>query len=228
MTYEVGEAGRVDLDASDCGRHDFWTFDAVEERLIDAIDLWRRSPGGGRWPFAGDAPWHLMTRKTRIAEGGFKGRELQLRMQAEDAEEAADGRAWRRGALSRDEVARRDEATEWLGWVAADSRKVVLAALAQRATGAPTSTGGGSRPRSMPRSSTSASIAAIRGRSRHRRAVERGGWNRRSCAAPEKRRKKPEILPCVAVKVLCANGCKYRVFTKHPGKAHKSDRLGRS
>jgi hypothetical protein len=39
------------------------------------------------WPFAADAPWHLMTRKTRIEEGGLKGRELQLRMQAEDAEE---------------------------------------------------------------------------------------------------------------------------------------------
>jgi hypothetical protein len=44
-------------------------------------------PGGGRWPFAGDAPWQLMTRRTRIEAGGLKGRELQLRMQAEDAEE---------------------------------------------------------------------------------------------------------------------------------------------
>lgn len=136
MSYEVGEAGRVDCDGSDYGSAAFWTFAAVEERLIDAIDLWRRSPGGGRWPFAGDAPWHLMTRRTRIAEGGFKGRDLQLRMQAEDAEEAKrmEGRG-RRGGLSRDEVARRDEATEWLGWCSVADRKVVTEALKQRASG---------------------------------------------------------------------------------------------
>jgi hypothetical protein len=114
----------------------FWTFDAVEERLIEAMLLWRRSPGGGKWPFAGDAPWQLMTRATRIEEGGFKGRDRQLRMQAEDAEEAQrmEGRE-RWGALNRDEVERRDEASEWLGWIGEESRKVVVLALTQRARG---------------------------------------------------------------------------------------------
>src|SRR4051794_25298419 len=69
------------------GRIAFWTFEAVQERLVEAMRLWWRSPGGGRWPFAGDAPWQLMTRRTRIESGGLKGRELQLHMQAEDAEE---------------------------------------------------------------------------------------------------------------------------------------------
>jgi hypothetical protein len=121
------------------GRDAFWTFDAVEERLIEAMRLWWRSPGEGRWPFASDAPWHLMTRRTRVSiavEGGLKGRELQLHMQAEDAEET---RRWqgreRPGPLSREEVALRDETTEWLTFVSADSRKVVVAALAQRAAG---------------------------------------------------------------------------------------------
>lgn len=114
----------------------FWTFDAVEERLIEAVALWRRSPGGGRWPFAGDAPWQLMTRKTRIEAGDFRGREMQLRMQAEDAEEAKrwEGRD-RFGPLSRDDVARRDEASEWLGYVEPASRRVVILALVQLEAG---------------------------------------------------------------------------------------------
>jgi hypothetical protein len=142
MTYQ-GEAGSVEGSTSipHSGRvtdqGEFWTFDAVQERLVEAMRLWWRSPGGGQWPFAGDAPWHLMTRKTRIEAGEFKGgRELQLRMQAEDAEEA---QRWagrdRTGPLSRDDVAIRDEATEWLTWVADDSRKVVVAVLVQRAAG---------------------------------------------------------------------------------------------
>jgi hypothetical protein len=114
----------------------FWTYAAVEERLVEAMLLWRRSPGDARWPFAADAPWHLMTRRTRIEAGGLKGRELQLHMQAEDAEET---RRWqgvdRRGPLSRDEVSLRDETSEWLGWVAADARRVVIAVLLQLAGG---------------------------------------------------------------------------------------------
>jgi hypothetical protein len=63
-------------------------------------------------------------------------RDYQLRLQAEDAEEAkrCEGRE-RKGSLSRDEVALRDEATEWLSWVGDDARKVVVATLAQLAAG---------------------------------------------------------------------------------------------
>jgi hypothetical protein len=115
---------------------DFWTFDAVEERLIEAMRLWWRSPGGGTWPFAADAPWHLMTRRTRVEAGGLKGRELQLHMQAEDADET---RRWqgreRPGPLTRDEVGMRDEATEWLGFVPARDRKLVILVLVQKAAG---------------------------------------------------------------------------------------------
>jgi hypothetical protein len=118
---------------------EFWTFQLVEERLIEALRLWRRSPGEGRWPFASDAPWHLMTRRTRVAigiEGGLKGRELQLHMQAEDAEEAKrmEGRE-HSGPLNRDDIARRDEASEWLGWVGERDRRLVILALAQLAGG---------------------------------------------------------------------------------------------
>jgi hypothetical protein len=75
-------------------------------------------------------------RRTRIEAGGLKGRELQLHMQAEDAEET---RRWqgveRAGPLSRDDVARRDATTEWLTWVADDSRRIVVLALIERAAG---------------------------------------------------------------------------------------------
>jgi hypothetical protein len=78
-----------------------------------------RSPGGGKWPFAKDAPWHLMTRTTR-----------------DDARETAQWQGRERPRpLTRDEVDRRDETTEWLTFVQADARKVVVAGIAQLASG---------------------------------------------------------------------------------------------
>jgi hypothetical protein len=44
MTYGCGNAGRVHEDPSNAGRVEFWTFDDVEERLVEAMLLWRRSP----------------------------------------------------------------------------------------------------------------------------------------------------------------------------------------
>lgn len=122
------------------GSADFWTFEAVQERLVEAMRLWWRSPGGGKWPFAADAPWHLMTRKTRVAigiDGGLKGRELQLHMQAEDAEETKrrEGRDDLASPLTRADVARRDETSEWLSWVADRDRRLVILALVRLAAG---------------------------------------------------------------------------------------------
>jgi len=115
----------------------FWTHEAVVERLTDALRLWWRSPGEGKWPFASDAPWHLMTRRTRLTEAGYKqGRELQLHLQSEDADEVRrrEGRDdW--GPLSRDDVSRRDEATEWLTWVRDEDRRLVILALTMLAAG---------------------------------------------------------------------------------------------
>ena len=54
---------------------EWWTFDLVREALVEVLDMWRRSPGDGRSPFATDGPWHLMTRETDAgdydARGGF-------------------------------------------------------------------------------------------------------------------------------------------------------------
>lgn len=34
--------------------------EALEEAFVRCHALERREPGGGRWPFAGDGPWHLI------------------------------------------------------------------------------------------------------------------------------------------------------------------------
>lgn len=40
--------------------HDVVTFKEVEQAMVDAVELWRRSPGSGRGsPWAADAPWDL-------------------------------------------------------------------------------------------------------------------------------------------------------------------------
>lgn len=89
---------------------DWWTFDLVREALVEAVVLWRRSPGGGHWPFASDGPWHQMSRDAQSdydARGG-------------DLTEAV----LRPLPLSRAEVDWRDGVTEWLMMVphAADRR----------------------------------------------------------------------------------------------------------
>lgn len=91
------EAAVIDLDTVT-----WWTFDLVREALIEAMLLWRRSPGGGRWPFASDGPWHLMTREQLAgdydARGGFDGSsEVSLRPLP----------------LTREEVARMNRIGEW-------------------------------------------------------------------------------------------------------------------
>ena len=72
----------------------------MEERVIACHELWRRSPGQASWPFAGDAPWHLMTAEA----GDFGG-------------EGVDGAASERRPrvpLDSAEVDERDRVTGWL------------------------------------------------------------------------------------------------------------------
>jgi len=94
---------------------EWWTFDLVREALVEASVLWRRSPGSGRWPFASDGPWHLMTRETSAgdydARGGF---------------DASSDVAVRALPLSVEEVERRDMVSEWLRLVPkAEDRRLV-------------------------------------------------------------------------------------------------------
>ena len=97
---------------------DWWTFDLVRQALTETIELWRRSPGDGRSPFATDGPWHLMTRSDAAgdydARGGF---------------DTSSDVAMRPLPLSRAEVGQRDQVSEWLRHVGKpeDARLVVLA-----------------------------------------------------------------------------------------------------
>ena len=58
----------MDIDAVE-----WWTFDLVREALVETIVLWRRSPGQGRWPFASDGPWHLMSREAEKGDYDARG-----------------------------------------------------------------------------------------------------------------------------------------------------------
>lgn len=95
---------------------EWWTFDLVREALVEAALLWRRSPGSGRWPFASDGPWHLMSRDVHAgdydARGGF---------------DSSSDVAVRPLPLSRVEVERRDAVSEWIGMVPKEEDRRLLA-----------------------------------------------------------------------------------------------------
>lgn len=102
----------MDIDAVE-----WWTFDLVREALVETAVLWRRSPGGGRWPFASDGPWHLMSREAfdYDARGGF---------------DTSSDVALRPLPLDQDEVAWRDLVSEWIMIVpAADDRRLLALCL---------------------------------------------------------------------------------------------------
>ena len=85
---------------------DFWTFDAVEDRFIEAMRFaWRDAPG--HWPYAGDGPWHLM----QAVAGDYDAR-------GGDMEAPPPVRV----PLSRAERARMDETVGWLALVPEPAR----------------------------------------------------------------------------------------------------------
>lgn len=104
------------------------TFKQVEERMVEAMRLWRRSPGGGGWPFAGDGPWHL------VRDDGSWQAEWDHRANAHRQGYQEKPRAL---PLSVEEVAERDRVSEWLRFVPERDRRLVVLALVQLASGAP-------------------------------------------------------------------------------------------
>lgn len=86
----------------------------VEAALIDCHELWRRSPGGGRWPFAGDAPWHLMQRE--VLAGDYSG----------DGQDAVSSSTRPRPPLDAEEVDARDRMTAWLQLVEDETDRRLL------------------------------------------------------------------------------------------------------
>ena len=125
IAYEGSPTGRVDDHPSDAGRIDprraaaaglLWTFDAVQARMVEAVQLWWRMPGGGQSPYAADGPWDLI----RAEWGDYYDPDARPRPLP----------------LSRAEVGRMTEASEWMAWVPERDRRLVTLALAMLAKGA--------------------------------------------------------------------------------------------
>jgi hypothetical protein len=111
---------RIENDPS--GLPEFWTFDAVEDRFIEAMRFaWRDEPGS--WPFAGDGPWDLIVKETREGDYDKRGGDL-------------DAPPPPRVPLSRAERARMDEAVGWLALVPEAKRARAGGAGGARGTGA--------------------------------------------------------------------------------------------
>jgi len=106
------------------GRKDFWTFDMVEERLVEAMELWRRAPDRERawqhirayWPEVLRRPGRL------VVDGEHDERE----------EDKAEPRPL---PLTRAEVAEMNAAGELLQLAPERDRRLVAIVLAYRARG---------------------------------------------------------------------------------------------
>lgn len=125
MTSKVSDAGRVALEPSISGRDalgsGFWDLEAVEERLVDTFIAWRRTP-------AADARFCIGGRISSIWTRVLEERALIDRDGADGEVEAP-----RPLPLSRADIARRDEASEWIAHVPLRDRRLVAEVLAFRA-----------------------------------------------------------------------------------------------
>lgn len=143
----------------------FWSFDMVEERLVETIELWRRMPSGGPSPFAKDGPWHLI--------------------QAEWGDYADADALPRKLPLSRAEYARMIESSAWLAWVQQRDRRLVVLAVTKLAQGH------GQVPWMELRKPMGVALGAHGLRKRYGRAVQgicnrlNGGTSRSHASSPE-------------------------------------------
>lgn len=113
MGYGNSIAGRIESEGSDAGS--FLSYDDVQQRLVDAqLALWRIE--GGRWPFAGDGPWHLVARDLY---GPDVDKDVPIRPMP----------------LSRAEVAATEEALAWIATVGERDRRLVVLAVRELAKG---------------------------------------------------------------------------------------------
>lgn len=127
MVYQNGYSGRVDDHPSMTGREQlgalFLTPDDVQEQLIEAKCLWRRTPDRERGWLHVRAYWPDVRRAEFIR---IIGNELDW------PEERPEARPL---PLTRDEVAKRDATSEWLALVAERDRPLVVLAIACLAAG---------------------------------------------------------------------------------------------
>lgn len=78
----------------------WWTFEAVQERLIEAMGFLDRVSGGGRNPYASDGPWSQIVRDRLV--------------DYVDVDALREQGARPRGGLNAGEVDRMEEALDWI------------------------------------------------------------------------------------------------------------------
>lgn len=129
MTCKGEQSGKVDIDPSDAGRVGIgveFSFVDVEERLTEALRHWWRTPDG-------DARYSLGGRISSVWRQVLPGEHLADLIDARGQEmETPTPKAL---PLSRADMRRRDEATEWLLLVPERDRRLVIVALSHLARG---------------------------------------------------------------------------------------------
>ncbi len=107
---------------------EWWTFEAVQERLIEAMGFLDRVSGGGRNPYASDGPWSQIV-KDRLVD-------------YVDVDDLRERGAKPRGGLNAEEVDRMEATLDWIRFVPArgNLRRLVGAVILQLLNG-------GSQPR---------------------------------------------------------------------------------
>lgn len=108
--------------------HVFYTFDLVEERLIDAMLLWRRAPDRERSWMAVRSLWPDI-RRPGSEEHWWDPIDREFNLKPEDRPPP------RPLPLTRAEVAEMNRVGEWLGLVPEQDRKVVVLAVLALASG---------------------------------------------------------------------------------------------
>lgn len=129
MTYESIESGRVKIDPSEClpdKVNVFLCHAEVEERLVEALRHWWRSADH-------DARFSLGGRISSVWRQVLPGEHLADLIDARGQE--METPAPRPLPLSRADMQRRDEATEWLLLVPERDRRLVIMALGYLAKG---------------------------------------------------------------------------------------------
>lgn len=113
----------------------------VEQKLIEAGELWIRTPSSGfgpgrASPFASDGPWHLLTRQARAGDL-WEAWRVEIEDMAVQAARDKGAFAASEGMLARGldrlEVKHRDQVSDWLSLVPEEDRLLVAAAVWWRA-----------------------------------------------------------------------------------------------
>jgi hypothetical protein len=121
MNYAETNAGRVRVEGSKAGR--FFSFEDVEGRLVEALQLWRQAPDRERgWQ-------HVKALWPDILRHGWR-----VDVDGEFDERAAIVEP-RRPALTRGQVADMVEASDWIVHVDERDRKLVVSVLTLKARG---------------------------------------------------------------------------------------------